>query len=73
MVRDDRDEGLESRLARAEANQHALGDLLKAVADGSDVQREMRAAVLGAMEAVAREMRAQTALLRAMGETEGHA
>lgn len=76
MARGDRDGGandMETRLARIEANQHALGELLKAVADGLDVQREMLAAVLGAMETVARETKAQTALLRAMGETAGSA
>lgn len=73
MPRDDRDDGVEARLARIEANQHALGELVKAMADGQEVQREMLAAMLGAMEAVARETKAQTALLRAMGEAEGHA
>lgn len=73
MPRDDRDDGVEARLARIEANQHALGELVKAMADGQDVQREMLASVLGAMEAVAREMRLQTALLQARGVDEGHA
>lgn len=76
MARGDRDggaEALEARFARIEASQHALGELLKAVADGAEVQREMLAAVLGAMETVARETKAQTALLRAMGEAAGSA
>ena len=63
---------VEARLARIEANQHALAELAKATADGLEVQRQMLAAILGAMEAVAREMRVQTALLQAREGDEGH-